>query len=203
MKRARVRLKASEGGRAIQAWPRIGRPRDAGWQTPRPGGSKFRAGTCHNAPGEGAWSHAGEPRSEEPIRYRYPVTNLTMIQAIVATRTLPANTSSSKRARCGLFQRANDGGPFRQILRCERSLPCRFIGSNEGKRFVVSSARPAPSSRFEQWPWEMPCPAGARSGPAPCRPADINWTNEAGRALAGSNAALPPPVVIWYGLCRP
>jgi hypothetical protein len=46
------------------------------------------------------WSHAGEPRSEE----RYPVTNLTMIQAIVATRTLPANTSSSKRARCALLQ---------------------------------------------------------------------------------------------------
>ena len=59
------------------------------------------------------WTHAGEPRSEE----RYPVTNLTMIQAIVATRTLPANTSSSKRTRCALFQRANDGGPFRQVLR--------------------------------------------------------------------------------------
>ena len=40
-----------------------------------------------------------------------------MIQAIVATRILPANTRSSKRACCGLFQRANDGGPFRQVLR--------------------------------------------------------------------------------------
>jgi hypothetical protein len=65
-----------------------------------------------------------------------------MIQAIVATRILPANTRSSKRARCGLFQRANDGG---QILRWERSLLCRFIWFNEGKRFVVSFARPAPS----------------------------------------------------------
>jgi hypothetical protein len=40
-----------------------------------------------------------------------------MIQAMVATRILPANTRSSKRARCSLFQRANDGGPFRQVLR--------------------------------------------------------------------------------------
>src|SRR4030088_847400 len=78
-----------------------------------------------------SWSHAGEPRSGGPIRYRYPVTNLTMIQARVATRTLPASRSSKKRPRCGLFQRANDEGPFRQILRCERPLPCRFIWFNE------------------------------------------------------------------------
>ena len=54
-------------------------------------------------------------RSNQPKKYW--VASLTLIQAIVATRTLPANTSSSKRTRCALFQRANDGGPFRQVLR--------------------------------------------------------------------------------------
>ena len=105
-----------------------------------------------------------EPRSGGPIRYRYPVTNLTMIQAREATRTLPASRSSKKRPRCGLFQRANDGGPFRQILRCERPLACRFIWFNEGECFVVSTARPAPSSRFEgAVALGNPCPVGARS----------------------------------------
>jgi hypothetical protein len=50
-----------------------------------------------------------------------------MIQARVATRTLPANRSSKKGPHCGLFQPANDGGSFREIILCEGLLLRRLI----------------------------------------------------------------------------
>ena len=36
---------------------------------------------------------------------------------------------------------ANDGGPFRQVLRWERSLPCRLIWFNEGECFWFPALR--------------------------------------------------------------
>jgi hypothetical protein len=52
-----------------------------------------------------------------------------MIQARVATRILPANTSSKIRPRFGLFQRVNDDSPFRQISLCGGPLPCWLIAA--------------------------------------------------------------------------
>ena len=75
------------------------------------------------------WSGADDSWPEGPIKYSYPVTNLTIIQARVATRTLPANTSSKKRPHIGLFQRANDGSPFCRVALCEGLFPCRLIAT--------------------------------------------------------------------------
>src|SRR3979490_2244729 len=61
-----------------------------------------------------------------------------MIQATLATRTLPANTRSNKRPHCGLFQPANDGGPFREIILCEGSLLRRFIPTSEVRKTLAS-----------------------------------------------------------------
>ena len=57
--------------------------------------------------------------------------NLTIIQARVATRTLPASTSSKKRPLPGLFQRTNDSSPFRQIALSEGPLSCRLIAASD------------------------------------------------------------------------
>jgi hypothetical protein len=59
-----------------------------------------------------------------------------------------------------LFARycANDGGPFRQVLRWERSLPCRFIWFNEGEYFWF----PALDFRTSTIGWGRRMPAASR-----------------------------------------
>jgi hypothetical protein len=79
--------------------------------------------------------HRKNPSHRNNQPKKYWVASLTLIHAIVATRTLPANTRSSKRAHRGLFQRANGGGPFRQILADSSiNLVARSMGAaSEGR----------------------------------------------------------------------
>ena len=79
--------------------------------------------------------HRKNPSHRNNQPKKYWVASLTLIQAIVATRALPVNTSSSKRPHRGLFQRANGGGPFRQILADSSiNLVARSMGAaSEGR----------------------------------------------------------------------
>jgi hypothetical protein len=84
------------------------------------------------------------------------------------------STRSSKRVRCGLFQRANDGGPFCQILRWERSLPWRFIWFNESLLWPLQAlAKLGNVPQRDAVAWcslavlaqSTPSPANARNSP--------------------------------------
>jgi hypothetical protein len=84
--------------------------------------------------------HRKNPSHRNNQPKKYWVASLTLIQAIVVTRTLPANTRSSKRAHRGLFQRANGGGPFRQILaNSSINLVARSMGAASSNKASAPS----------------------------------------------------------------